>query len=137
MWALDFQFDETADLRRVKLRNIVDEFTREALAIHAARSIDADGVAATIERLIAQRGAPTRLRMDNGPELVSATLRDWCRIWGTHTAHIEPGSPWENPYIESFNGRLRDECLNTEDFADLLEALVSGGREPPPPALLA
>ena len=79
MWALDFQFDETADLRRVKLRNIVDEFTREALAIHAARSIDADGVAATIERLIAQRAAPTRLRMDNGPELVSATLRDWCR----------------------------------------------------------
>ena len=62
--------------------------------------------------------------MDNGPELISATLRDWCRIWGTHTAHIEPGSPWENPYIKSFNGRLRDECLNTEDFADLLEAQV-------------
>ena len=58
------------------------------------------------------------------PELVSAALRDWCRIWGTHTAYIEPGSPWENPYIESFNGRLRDECLNTEDFADLLEAQV-------------
>ena len=62
--------------------------------------------------------------MDNGPELVSAALRDWCRIWGTHTAYIEPGSPWENPYIESFNGRLRDECLNTEDLADLLEARV-------------
>ena len=90
---LDFQFDETADLRRVKLLNIVDEFTREALAIHAARSIDADGVVATIERLIAQRGAPAHLRMDNGPEFVSAALRDWCRSWGTHTAHIEPGSP--------------------------------------------
>ena len=124
VWALDFQFDETADLRRVKLLNIVDEFTREALAIHAARGIDAAGVAAAIERLTAQRGAPAHLRMDNGPELVSAALRDWCRIWGTHTAHIEPGSPGENPYIESFNGRLRDECLNTEDFADLLEAQV-------------
>ena len=124
VWALDFQFDETADLRRVKLLNIVDEFTREALCVEAAHSIAADGVVAAVERLIAQRGAPAHLRMDNGPELVSAALRDWCRIWGTHTAHIEPGSPWENPYIESFNGRLRDECLNTEDFADLLEARV-------------
>ena len=118
VWALDFQFDETAGLRRVKLLNIVDEFTREALCVEAAHSI------AAVERLIAQRGAPAHLRMDNGPELVSAALRDWCRIWGTHTAHIEPGSPWENPYIESFNGRLRDERLNTEDFADLLEARV-------------
>ena len=124
VWALDFQFDETADLRRVKLLNIVDEFTIEALCVEAAHSIDADGVVAAVERLIAQRGAPAHLRMDNGPELVSAALRDWCRIWGTHTAHIEPGSPWENPYIESFNGRRRDECLNTEDFADLLEARV-------------
>ena len=124
VWALDFQFDETAGLRRIKLLNIVDEFTREALAIDAAHSIDADGVVAVIERLVHQRGAPAHLRMDNGPELVSAALRDWCRIWGTHTAYIEPGSPWENPYIESFNGRLRDECLNTEDFADLLEAQV-------------
>ena len=118
VWALVFQFDETADLRRVKLLNIVDEFTREALAVEAA-----DGVVA-VERLVAQRGAPAHLRMDNGPELASVALRDWCRIWGTHTAYIEPGSPWENPYIESFNGRLRYECLNTEDFADLLEARV-------------
>ena len=97
VWALDFQFDETADLRRVKLLNIVDEFTREALAIDAAHSIDADGVVAVIERLVHQRGAPAHLRMDNGPELVSAALRDWCRIWGTHTAYIEPGSPWGEP----------------------------------------
>ena len=124
VWALDFQFDETADLRRIKLLNIVDEFTREALAIDAAHRIDSDGVVGTVERLAASRGAPAHLRMDNGPELISAALRDWCRIWGTHTAYIEPGSPWENPYIESFNGRLRDECLNTEDFADLLEAQV-------------
>ena len=107
MWATAL-IDETADLRRIKLLNIVDEFTREALAFHAARSIDADGVDAAIERLVAQRGAPAHLRMDNGPELVSVALRERCRIWGTHTAYIEPGSPWENPYIESFNGRLRD-----------------------------
>ena len=93
VWALDFQFDETADLRRIKLLNVVDEFTREALAVDAAHSIDADGVIGTVERLVAQRGAPVHLRMDNGPELASAALRDWCRIWGTHTAYIEPGSP--------------------------------------------
>ena len=122
VWALDFQFDETADLRRIKLLNVVDEYTREALAIDASHSIDADGVIATVQRLVAGRGAPAHLRMDNGPELISATLRDWCRIWGTHTAYIEPGSPWETPFIESFNGRLRDECLNVEDFANITEA---------------
>lgn len=125
VWALDFQFDETADLRRIKLLNIVDEFTREALAIEAAHSIDSNTVVATVERLVATRGtAPAHLRMDNGPELISAALRDWCRIWGTHTAYIEPGAPWETPFVESFNGRLRDECLNTEDFANILEARV-------------
>ena len=75
VWALDFQFDETADLRRIKLLNVVDEFTREALAIEAAHCIDADGVVATVERLVARRGAPAHLRMDNGPELVSMELR--------------------------------------------------------------
>ena len=96
VWALDFQFDETADLRRIKLLNIVDEFTREALAIEAAHRIGADGVVGTVENLVASRGAPKHLRMDNGPELTAAALRDWCRIWGTHTAYIEPGSPWVN-----------------------------------------
>ncbi len=124
VWALDFQYDETARHRRLKLLNIVDEHTRECLAIDVAYSIGADDVIAVIARLIAQRGAPAFLRMDNGPELVAAGLRDWCRIWGTHTAYIEPGSPWENPFIESFNGRLRDECLNVEDFASLTEARV-------------
>ena len=124
VWALDFQFDETADLRRIKLLNIVDEFTSEALAVDVAHSIDADGVVVAVERLVQQRGAPAHLRMDNGPELASAALRDWCRIWGAHTAYIEPGSAWDDPYIESFSGRLRDESLNTEDFADILEAQV-------------
>ena len=122
MWALDFQFDETADLRRIKLLNVVDEFTREALAVHAAHRIDSDGVVAIVERLVASRGAPAHLRMDNGPELTAAALRDWCRIWGTFTAYIGPGSPWETPFVESFNGHLRDECLNIEDFANITEA---------------
>jgi putative transposase len=119
MWALDFQFDETSDHRRLKLLNIVDEYTREALAMRVGRTCDADAVVATIEALTVERGAPEFLRMDNGPELIAWALRDWCRLVGTKTLYIEPGSPWENPFVESFNGRVRDELLNLEDFATL------------------
>ena len=124
VWALDFQFDETADLRRLKLLNIVDEHTREALAMDVARSLDADAVVTCIERLVQQRGAPGHLRMDNGPELIAWALRDWCRLTGLGTIYIEPGSPWENPWIESFNGRARDELLNITEFGSLTEARV-------------
>ena len=124
MWAIDFQFDETADRRRLKLCNIVDEFTREALAMDVGRSCTADDVVAIIERLVAERGAPGHLRMDNGPELIAWALRDWCRLHRTTTSYIEPGSPWENPFVESFNGRTRDELLNIEEFGSLLEAQV-------------
>jgi transposase InsO family protein len=124
VWAIDFQFDETADYRRLKLCNIVDEFTREALAMRVGRRCDADDVVAIIEDLAAQRGAPGNLRMDNGPELIAWALRDWCRMHRTTTSYIEPGSPWENPFIESFNGRARDELLNIEEFANVLEARV-------------
>ena len=124
MWALDFQFDETAARRRLKLLNVIDKRTREALAIKVDHSTDADGVVATVEAIAATRGAPGHLRMDNGPKLAADALRDWCKLSGTATAYIEPGAPWENGHIESFNGRLRDECLNIEDFANLLEARV-------------
>ncbi len=124
VWAMDFQFDETADQRRLKLLNIVDEHTREALAVRVGRSCDADEVVATIEALVAERGAPAHLRMDNGPELVAWALRDWCRLAGTGTIYIEPGSPWENPWVESFNGRVRDELLNVEEFGSLAEAQI-------------
>jgi putative transposase len=124
VWAIDFQFDETADRRRIKLLNIVDEHTREALAMRVGRTCDADQLVTVIEALVAERGAPEHLRMDNGPELVAWTLRDWCRLAGTTTRYIEPGSPWENPFVESFNGRVRDELLNIEEFASLLEAQV-------------
>lgn len=124
VWALDFQFDETADQRRLKLLNVVDEHTREALAMRVGRTCDADAVVTVIERLAAERGAPEYLRMDNGPELIAWALRDWCRLSGTGAVYIEPGSPWENPFIESFNGRVRDELLNVEEFTTLFEAQV-------------
>ena len=124
VWALGFQFDETASRRRLKLLNVIDEHTREALAIRVDNSINADTVVDVVAAVAARRGAPQHLRMDNGPELTTDALRDWCKLTGTGTAYIEPGAPWENPWIESFNGRLRDECLNIEDFANLLEARV-------------
>lgn len=124
VWAIDFQFDETADQRRLKLLNIVDEFTREALAMRVGRTCTADDLVSVIEALVVERGAPAYLRMDNGPELVAWALRDWCRMAGTGTFYIEPGSPWQTPYVESFNGRVRDELLNVEEFGTLTEARV-------------
>ena len=125
VWALDFQFDQTADGRVLKLLNIVDEHTREALAVVAARRITADATAATLDRIVARRGtAPGYIRCDNGPELTANALRDWCRFSGTGSSYIEPGAPWENPFVESFNGRLRDEFLAVEQFDSLLEAQV-------------
>jgi len=122
VWAVDFQFDETADQRRLKMANVVDEFTRECLAIRVGRSCDADALIDVLEVLMIERGAPEHLRMDNGPEMVAWALRDWCRLSETTTTYIEPGAPWENPFVESFNGRFRDECLNIEEFGDLPEA---------------
>ena len=98
VWALDFQFDQTADGRVLKLLNIVDEHTREALAIVAARSITADATASTLEGIVARRGtAPGYIRCDNGPELTANALRDWCRFSGTGSSYIEPGAPWGKP----------------------------------------
>jgi putative transposase len=124
VWALDFQFDETADGRRLKLLNIVDEHTREALAMRVARHCTADDVVTELTGLVATRGAPQHLRMDNGPEMIAWALRDYCRLTGARTAFIEPGSPWQNPFIESFNGRVRDELLNVEEFPSLTVAQV-------------
>jgi putative transposase len=124
VWALDFQHDATEDGRELKFLNVVDEFTREALAIEVDRSINAEETVAVLARLAAERGAPANLRADNGPELTAAVLREWCRQRSTATAYIEPGSPWQNAYVESFNARMRDELLNTEVFTCLEEARV-------------
>jgi putative transposase len=124
VWALDFQFDETADLRRLKLANIVDECTREALAMRVGRHCSAEDVITELERLVLTYGPPSFLRADNGPELIANALREWCRFSRIAISYIEPGSPWENPYVESFNGRARDKLLNIEEFGSLIEAQV-------------
>ena len=124
VWAFDFQFDQTADGRALKLLNIVDEFTRESLVMMVERSIDANKVVTTLERLVAERGPPELLRMDNGPEMTAHALRDWCVLSRTGTAFIEPGSPWQNPFVESFHSRVRDELLDVEEFSCLAEARV-------------
>ena len=125
LWALDFQFDTLADGRTIKMLNVIDEFTRECLAIEVDRTIDADRVVAVLERLASERGGPpVYVRMDNGPELASHAIADWCRFTGTGSVFIDPGSPWQNAWIESFNGKFRDELLNLWQFDSLLEARV-------------
>jgi putative transposase len=101
-----------------------DEFTRESLASRVGRSITADDVVAALDEAAAQRGVPEYIRCDNGPELIAAAIRDWCRFMGAGTAYIEPGSPWENPFVESFNGKLRDEFFAREIFDTVMEARI-------------
>jgi hypothetical protein len=104
VWAVDFMFDETSDQRRLKLCNILDEYTREAPAIRVDRIGTTEDFIAIIEDLVLTRGAPEHLRADNGPELIASALRDYCRLAGTNTAYIEPASPWENPYVGRSTG---------------------------------
>ncbi|HVQ98589.1 MAG TPA: integrase core domain-containing protein [Mycobacterium sp.] len=114
----------TADGRTIKMLNVIDEYTREALAIEVDRSIDADGVVDVLNRLALTHGAPYYVRFDNGPEFVAHAVSDWCRFNSAGSLFIDPGSPWQNAWIESFNGRLRDELLNSWRFDSLLEARV-------------
>jgi putative transposase len=125
VWALDFQFDVTDDGRAVKLLYVVDEFTREALAMEAERRIDGEKLVEVLDRSVRERGSyPEFVRCDNGPEMTSHALRDWCRFSRTGAAFIEPGSPGENPFVESFNSRVRDELLAVEVFSCLAEVKV-------------
>ena len=125
VWALDYQFDATAAGRTLKILHVVDEFTRESLADVVAHSIDADATVAALDKVAGARGrAPDFVRCDNGPELTANALRDWCRFTGAGTSYIDPGSPWQNPWVESYGGRMRDELLAVEQFDTLLEAQV-------------
>lgn len=124
IWAGDFQFDQTGDARVLKFFNIIDEFSRESLANEVERNIDADLVVEILDSLVAKRGAPCYLRFDNGPEFVSRAIAKWCKDNGSGIVFIDPGSPWQNAWIESFNGRMRDEFLNRTQFDSLLEAKV-------------
>ena len=111
VWAVDFQFDATTDGRPIKIVSIVDEHTRECLGGLVERSITGEHLIDELDRLAAERGYPAVLRCDNGPELACTAMADWAdEQVGLH--FIPPGEPWRNGYVESFNGRLRDECLN-------------------------
>lgn len=124
VWAYDFMSDRTHDGRAFRLLTIVDEFTREALAIVVARKLTADDVLAALTDLFITRGCPAHLRSDNGPEFCAKSVRAWLAWLDVRTLFIEPGSPWENGYSESFNGKLRDELLDREIFYTLREAPV-------------
>ena len=116
--------DRTEDGRRLKMMPVVDEHTRECLSIEVERSITAEDVIGTLARLFDQRGAPAFIRSDNGPEFVARALKRWLALSEVGTLYIEPGSPWENAYAESFIGRFGDELLKREAFAGLVEAKV-------------
>jgi putative transposase len=124
LWAIDFQFNQTMDGRRLKFLNIVDEYSRVCLAIRVGRRCKAVDVIAAIEELLVEYPAPTHLRMDNGPEFTAQALEEWCTGNGSGTETIPSVSPWENPFVESFIGRFRDEFLNIELFASVAEAKV-------------
>jgi transposase InsO family protein len=124
VWAYDFVSAKTHDGVPFKLLTVVDEFTRECLAIDVARKLGSDDVLERLAWLMATRGVPQHIRSDNGPEFTAQVVREWLGTVGVKTLFIEPGSPWENGYVESFNGKLRDELLDREIFYTLEEAKV-------------
>lgn len=124
VWSYDFVSDRTHDGRSIRMLCVIDEFTRESLSIRVARKLKATDVIDVLADLFILRGIPSHIRSDNGPEFVATVLREWIAAVGAKTAYIEPGSPWENGYIESFNGKLRDELLNGEMFYTLNEAKI-------------
>jgi putative transposase len=114
VWGFDFVETQTHDGRRIRLMRVIEEFRRKCLAIHVARRINAIGVIETLADAMLFDSLPTYIRSDNGPEMVAKVLREWLTGLGTGNLYIDPGSPWENGYCESFNGKLKDECLNGE-----------------------
>jgi putative transposase len=124
VWSYDFVYDACANGQQLKCLTVVDEYTRESLAIDVAGSIRSARVIEVLTRLITVRGAPRYLRSDNGPEFVSTALLKWVLEQGIETVLIEPGKPWQNGTNESFNGKFRDECLAMEWFRNRLEAKV-------------
>ena len=124
VWAYDFVFDTCANGQQLKCLTVIDEWTRESLAITVGGNIRSERVIETLSKLVSIHGAPKYLRSDNGPEFVSRAVLQWLTISGIETAHIAPGKPWQNGTDESFNGKFRDECLNLEWFRNRVEAAV-------------
>jgi putative transposase len=124
VWSYDFVEARTHDGRKFRMLNVVDEFTRECLAIRVARKLKAADVIDVLSDLFILRGVPSHIRSDNGPEFIAKSVQRWITGVGAKTAYIAPGSPWENGYVESFNACLRDELLNGEIFYTLKEAQI-------------
>ena len=124
VWSYDFVMARTSDGRSFRILTILDEYTRECLAMRVDRHISSQDVIDQLYELFLLRGVPKHIRSDNGPEFTAKKIRDWLTELGVKTLFIEPGSPWENGYVESFNGKLRDELLNREIFTTLIEAKI-------------
>jgi len=124
VWAYDFVMDRTQDGRAFRMLTVIDEYTRECLAIVVDRKLKSNDVIETLAELFLREGLPEQIRSDNGPEFCAKAVREWLDRFGVGPLFIEPGSPWENGYCESFNGKLRDELLNREIFYTLEEARV-------------
>jgi len=124
VWSYDFVHHATHDGRSLRLMTVIDEYTRQCLAIRVERHLKGPDVIDTLSDAMLLHGIPEHIRSDNGPEMTSKLVRGWLAQVGARTLFIEPGSPWENGYNESFNGKLRDECLNGEIFYSLKEAQV-------------
>jgi putative transposase len=124
VWSYDFVHERTHDGRPLRILTIIDEYSRECLALRVERRLSSHDVLMTLAKLFIERGTPDHIRSDNGTEMTAKALRSWLQRLGVKTLFIEPGSPWENGYNESFNGKLRDELLNREIFYTLWEAKV-------------
>jgi transposase InsO family protein len=128
VWSYDFVEDKTMDGRKIRFLNIIDEYTRECLACIPRRSWRNNDIIEVLAGLMVLQGCPEYLRSDNGSEFIAKKLRKWLQNVGVITAYIEPGSPWENGYCESFNARMRDEFLNVELFGNMHEAIILARR---------
>ena len=124
VWSYDFVHDRTANGRPIKILTLIDEYTRECLSLLVGRKLNSHNVLDELSNLFLIRGIPEHIRSDNGSEFTATAVREWLELVGAKTLFIEPGSPWENGFIESFNGKLRDELLNGEIFTTLFEAQV-------------
>jgi putative transposase len=124
VWAWDFLHDRTSDGRPLKWFTLVDEYTRECLALEVGRGMTARAVSQVLAGVVRERGSPAHIRSDNGPEFIAKGIRAWMSGAGLEALYIEPGAPWENGYAESFNSKVRDELLNAEEFGSVLEAKV-------------
>lgn len=124
VWSIDFIFDRTVNGRSLKILSMIDEFTRECLALEVGRTFTGEDLVVLLTQVLSERGAPAFLRCDNGPEFISNHVRAFLKSVEIGTSYVEPGSPWQNGFVESFHSRFRDECLACEEFTTLAEAIA-------------